>query len=325
MPPRVYPDHVVHQLERVTNLLTLLLTTRQHLSFEDVRHALRGQYPDNLAAARAAFERDKSILREEGVPIDQVVLGGDRAGATGYRIIRSEYEVQDFGLEPDEALALRVAVGAIRMGTSWSQEALWKVDLESHLYADGVLGVELPTDERLPVVHGAIAESRSLSFRYHDKDRVLFPYGLLARQGWWYLVGHDTGADQLRTYRIDRIQGAVTVGETGAFERPEAFDVRTAFPADPKLLPDSVDVGSDVAEVRVDPRDLATVIRDHGEECVVCTDSDGWVVVNVPCSNVRAFMVWLFGFLERAEVVGPPALRDMVVDWLRESVRGGKS
>lgn len=115
------------------------------------------------------------------------------------------------------------------------------------------------------------------------------------------------------------------MGETGAFERPEAFDVRTAFPADPKLLPDSVDVGSDVAEVRVDPRDLATVIRDHGEECVVRTDSDGWVVVNVPCSNVRAFMVWLFGFLERAEVVGPPALRDMVVDWLRESVRGGKS
>lgn len=320
----VYPDLVVHQLERVTNLLTLLLTTRQHLSFEDVRHALRGQYPENLAAARAAFERDKAILREEGVPIDQVVLGGDRAGATGYRIIRSEYEVKDFGLDPDEALALRVAVGTIRMGTSWSQEALWKVDLESHLYADSVVGVELPVDERLPVIHGAIAESRPLKYRYHDKDRTLHPYGLLARQGWWYVIGHDTGVDQLRTYRVDRIQGGVTSGEPASFERPVGFDVRTAFPADPKLLPDSVDVGSDVAEVRVDPRDIGAVVRDHGEDCIVRTDPDGWVVVGVPCSNVRAFMIWLFGFLERAEVIGPPELRRMVVDWLSEAAREGR-
>jgi len=312
----------VHQLERVTNLLTLLLTTRRHLSFDEIRHELRDQYPGNLAAARAAFERDKSILRDEGVPIDQVVLGGDRAGATGYRIVRSEYEVHEFGLDPDEAMAVRVAVGAIRMGTSWSQEALWKVDLESHLYDGGVVGVELPADERLPIIHGAVADCRPLSFRYHDRPRTLHPFGLLARQGWWYVVGHDVGVGDLRTYRVDRIQGGVAVGDAASFERPPGFDVRTAFPADPKLLPDSVDVGSDVAEVRVDPRDVGSVVRDHGADCVIRTDADGWAVARIPCSNVRAFMIWLFGFLDRAEVVGPPALREMVVDWLHAASRG---
>ena len=103
----------MHQLERVTNLLALLLSARRHVTFEEIRNGLRGQYPDNLTAARAAFERDKAILRDEGVPIDSVVLGGDQAGMTGYRILRSDYELGELELDPDEAAALRVAV--------WSQ------------------------------------------------------------------------------------------------------------------------------------------------------------------------------------------------------------
>lgn len=55
----------MHQLERVTNLLALLLSTRRHLTFDEIRYELKGQYPENLVAARAAFERDKAILRDE--------------------------------------------------------------------------------------------------------------------------------------------------------------------------------------------------------------------------------------------------------------------
>jgi predicted DNA-binding transcriptional regulator YafY len=73
----------VHQLERVTNLLALLLSTRRHLTFDEIRNELKGQYPENLVAARAAFERDKAILRDEGIPISSEVQGGDKAGITG--------------------------------------------------------------------------------------------------------------------------------------------------------------------------------------------------------------------------------------------------
>ena len=111
----------MHQLERVTNLLTLLLSARRHITFEEIRHELRGQYPDGKEAARAAFERDKAVLRDEGVPIDQVTLSGQQAGQTGYRVLRSAYEMEDFGLTPEETAALRVAVGTIRLGTNWKQ------------------------------------------------------------------------------------------------------------------------------------------------------------------------------------------------------------
>jgi predicted DNA-binding transcriptional regulator YafY len=43
---------------------------------------------------------------------------------------------------------------------------------------------------------------------------------------------------------------------------------------------------------------------------------DGSKVFAIPCSNVRAFDQWLLGFVERAEVLSPPLLRQHVVEWL---------
>jgi predicted DNA-binding transcriptional regulator YafY len=40
------------------------------------------------------------------------------------------------------------------------------------------------------------------------------------------------------------------------------------------------------------------------------------MVFDIPCVNVRAFLQWLFGFVERAEVLEPTILRDVVVQWL---------
>ena len=310
----------MHQLERVTNLLALLLSARRHVTFEEIRLGLKGQYPENLVAARAAFERDKGILRDEGIPIDSVVLGGDQAGTTGYRILRSEYELGDIDLEPDEATALRIAVATIRIGQTWSLEALWKVDQdvaeESDRPGTTLIIASLPVDSRLPFLHQSLAARSVVSFTYNDKSREVESFGLLARGGWWYLVGHDRSVNELRTFRVDRISGEVNVGEAGAYAIPDGFDVQAVFPNDPKQLPDNVDVGSDVAQVLIDASDVGVVLAQYGTDAVVEERADGSVVFDIPCSNVRAFDQWLFGFVERAEVLAPPMLREHVVEWL---------
>lgn len=314
----------MHQLERVTNLLALLLTTRQHLTFDQIRLELAGQYPENLSAARAAFERDKAILRDEGIPIDSEILGGDRAGATGYRIRRSDYELGDLGLSSEETAALRVAVGALRMGQTWAEEALWKLDLES---APGeapstVVSTSLSVDSRLPRVHEAIADRHHMRFSYGGRRRVVAPFGLLARHGHWYVVGDDVELDALRTFRLDRIEGGIDVLAETAFERPADFDVRTSFPSDPKVLPGGIDVGAEIARVRVDRSDVGVVLSQYGEESMVEQLGDGSGVFEIPCANVDAFVHWLLGFVDRAEVLEPAPLRAHVVSWL-ESMVGG--
>lgn len=316
----------MHQLERVTNLLTLLLSARRHVTFEEIRNELRGQYPESKEAARAAFERDKAVLRDEGVPIDQVTLAGQQAGQTGYRVLRSAYEIEDFDLTPDETAALRIAVGTIRLGTNWAQEALWKVDIGSGAEVatkdgggESAIAVELPVDERLPTLYRAIAGRRQVTFVYRSRERQLEPWGLLARDGWWYVIGHDHGHAERRTYRLDRIEGAVKIAGESTVDVPVDFDPRTVFPNDPKLLPDSIDVGADDALVLVDASDAAVVIQQYGEEAIVGRRPDGSIEVRVPCSNVQAFVNWLLGFVERAEVLEPEPLRQLVVEWLVEA------
>ena len=92
----------VDALERITNLVALLLHTPRPLTLEQIANELEGQYPAGDAALRGAFERDKAVLRDVGVPLDTEVLGGNDAGKTAYRIDRRRYELADLDLADDE-------------------------------------------------------------------------------------------------------------------------------------------------------------------------------------------------------------------------------
>ena len=93
---------MVPPIERVTNLLTLLLERRAPLTLQQIFDELGGQYPGAADTQRSMFERDKSMLRQIGVPIDTEVLGGTQAGQTGYLIDRRKYELHDLQLDDDE-------------------------------------------------------------------------------------------------------------------------------------------------------------------------------------------------------------------------------
>ena len=112
-------------LERVTSLLALLLERPTSLTLRQISGELGAMYPTNPTALRGAFERDKALLRDIGVPIDTEVLGGDQAGETAYRIDRDRYELRGLDLDDDERRALQVAVAATR--SEVGQEGLWKL------------------------------------------------------------------------------------------------------------------------------------------------------------------------------------------------------
>ena len=55
------------RVERLTNLLALLLETSRPLTLVEIAGEMGGQYPARKQTLRAAFERDKAALREIGV------------------------------------------------------------------------------------------------------------------------------------------------------------------------------------------------------------------------------------------------------------------
>ncbi|MBI5089263.1 MAG: WYL domain-containing transcriptional regulator [Actinobacteria bacterium] len=299
-------------IERITSLLALLLERRTPLTLRQIADELSGMYPANQVARRGAFERDKALLRDVGVPIETEVLGGDQAGETAYRIDRARYELSGLQLDDDERRALQVAVATTRSDAG--QEAVWKLG-GSVVQASSVVA-HVPQLDALPTLRQAIGGHHTVTFEYHGAPRRLDPYGLLLRRGFWYVIGHDHGHGEQRTYRVDRIDGEVAVDASSTFTPPTGFSAADAFPADPKLL--GVD-DSRVAHVAVYGELAALVARELGETAVdttVAADPDR-TVFSVSYANIDAFRSWLLGLGVHAEVLGPADLRVAIVEWLR--------
>jgi proteasome accessory factor B len=301
--------------ERMLNLVALLSESSAPLTLEDIANKMRGQYPDNQEARRTSFERDKKSLRKLGIPITMRTLAGADAGKTAYSIDRAGYSLIDFGLTNDELTALQQAAAMVQIGTSWGKQAVQWLGGE-------ITGSEAPTavnisvsSHTLPVLWKAVSQCQPVTFRYRDKMRLVHPFGLLARNGFWYLVGLDTSRDAQVSFRVDRIEGDVVAGEESSFLRPADFDVVSALSRDAKSFADG---GNEVAIVRLDYRVAPAAIRELGEDAVVARRSDGSVDVEVACGNNVAFESWLFAMVDRAEVISPDHVRQRIIHRLTQ-------
>lgn len=305
------------RVERLTNLLAVLLETKVPLSLTDISLAMTGQYPDEEKARRQAFERDKQALREIGVPIDmEVRIGDEFAGQSLYRIDRGAYELADLDLDPDEMRALQVAVATVRTDSQVGTDAILKLGGVAGGSDRPPVSAVLPDRPELPVIRAAMAARAVLSFDYRGEQRCVEPWGVLLRGGFWYLVGHDRLREAKRTFRVDRIETELDAGEPGAFERPADFDPRTAFPADPKQIGhgsgDTVE-----ATVWIGPLRAPAIERELGSDRVTERHRDGAIEVSVPATNFDAFRSWVIGLVDQAVVLGPSSVRAEIVAWLR--------
>jgi predicted DNA-binding transcriptional regulator YafY len=315
------------RVERLTNLLALLLETNRPLSLVEIAGEMGGQYPERLTALRAAFERDKAALRDIGVPIEtEVRTGGVDAGATAYWIDRNRYELSGLELAADETRALQLAFAAVRSGSgagiTAGEEALWKLGTE-RVDAGLAVTAHVPELPVLPVLRDATARRVAVSFRYRGRSRTIDPYGLLLRNGFWYVLGHDHGHDELRTYRVDRVEGEVAIaGAAGSFQRPEGFDPRAVFPSEAKHF-GIVDDEAVTARVRISKDRAIIVERELGSDRVVRRGKRGWIDIDVPFANPGAFGSWVLGLVDHAEVLSPPEARAAIRERLQAIVDRG--
>jgi predicted DNA-binding transcriptional regulator YafY len=301
------------RLERLTNLVAVLLETGRPLTLEEIVERVPG-YPPERESYRRQFERDKSTLREIGVPISlEALYAFDQE--SGYRIHRADYELPPLDLTDDERVALQLAVTAVRLGAGASggagREGLLKLGgLES--VAAPTLAA-LPDVPALPTLFDAYRRRARVSFTYRGGPRRLDPYGILFRNGHWYAVGNDPDREAIRAFRADRIESAIEPGPGGSFDRPEGFDPGSALRAEPWRFGDEEPVE---ALVFISATQAGWVEADLGGRAVAERRDDGAVVVRMAVTNREAFRSWVLGLLDHAEVLAPPDLRSDMVRWL---------
>jgi predicted DNA-binding transcriptional regulator YafY len=208
----------------------------------------------------------------------------------------------------------------VRLGSEPGGLALLKLGVDDDGEAVPLVAA-LPSVPELTTLFDANARRASVRFAYRGRDRTVDPYGLLTRDGFWYVVGREHEADQRKTYRVDRIEGEVVVGEPDAFAVPPGFDASAAVEDDPKQIGDGEPA---TALVAVGARRAASVVREVGDDAVVERRDDGTTVVRVPCTNLPAFRSWVLGLLDHAEVLGPPDVRAEIVAWLQACAGGAR-
>jgi proteasome accessory factor B len=318
------------KVERLTNLVIALLSTRGFITAEKIRATVAG-YSDSPSddAFSRMFERDKSELRDLGIPLETGRVSA-LDPTEGYRINREAYALPPVELTPDEAAAVAVAT---RLWESpelitATQGALLKlraagVDVDPDAPVTIASTAGLPglrgSENVLGVLLSAIDSRQAVQFPHRPSrsepytTRTVEPWGVVTHKGRWYLVGHDRDRDATRVFRLSRIGAEVTpIGPVGAVTRPEGVDLRKIVAEKVTAAPTGVHAQVWVADGR------ATALRRAGKSLGPrrLAGRDG-EVIELDIGSSDRLVRDITGYGADAVVLKPPSLRDDVLARLR--------
>jgi proteasome accessory factor B len=311
----------MHPLERLLDLVALLLNSRRPLTFDEIREIMPAYQQGDPASAKRMFERDKDVLREVGIPMDLAPTDPWEV-EQGYTIPRDRYYLPEMAFTADEVWALFVA--AHTPGESGeAEQAFQKLSagtetnvLSAMAERSPAPGVD-PSGPHLGAVADALARRRVIRFRYQPAQgkagqREVDPYSLVFRGGHWYLVGFDRGRQEVRSFRLSRIQGQAKEGGPARTSPPEGFDAGRLLEAGPWGL------GEPALRARVafSPKVAWWAVPSARGAETVRTRADGWVEVDLPASQTDQFVSWVLSFGPDARVLSPKGVRDRVVSRL---------
>ena len=275
-----------------------------------------GAHVDEAAAAvasdRATVLEDLQLLNFCGLPGR---LGGDlfEVELVGDRILLHLAPTFDRPLRPSREEALRLVLSLDHVANVLGDElpglddALAAVRVAAGVPA-GVRAAPEPATEHLGALRRAVTEQRSVVVRYRGRadatarERHVDPWELLLHRGTWYLHAHDHEAQELRTFRLDRVEDVEVGDEPVTVPRPAG-----ALPT-PAYQPGPDDT---VVELRVAPG--GHWVLDLLDDADVEHGDDGITTVQVATDAPRWIVALVLAARGEVTVVAPASVRRQVV------------
>jgi predicted DNA-binding transcriptional regulator YafY len=298
-------------------VLTALLQTRGRMTARALAECLE--------VSERTIYRDLDALSSAGIPVyAEPGPGGGCAMLEDYRralagltesdvralvLAGSPGPLAELGL----AKALETALLKLLAGLPAAQrrEAL-RARRRIHLDAAGWFH----SDEVVPhlaTIQEATLLDRRLRVTYRRMDgtlseKVVDPYGLVAKAGVWYLVGAAGSA--LRTFRVSRVRWAMMTEET--FVHPDDFDL-AAYWVESCATFAAGFPGYEVT-LRTAPEIEPILLQAFGEAVRALLaagepDTEGWKTITLSFETADAACGRLLGFGTLVEVLDPPELR----------------
>ncbi|MBN1641434.1 MAG: YafY family transcriptional regulator [Anaerolineae bacterium] len=282
-----------------------------------------------LSVSERTIHRYMSMLDEMGIPIYS-----ERGPYGGFSLLRG-YKLPPLIFSAEEATVLYMGANLVRevWGRTYD-DAVTSVTAK----LDNVLPDELrrqvalarqsliveeitardyrPWESALHVLRQCVIDRRCarVTYRAPGRDeanaRVIEPYALSFRWGLWYLVGYCRLRQEMRTFRVDRIQEAAPLDER--FEMPASFDVRDHLDHTLWSEPNYRVVVRLYPAVTTKARDL------YGHWMEIEEQPGGGAIARFGVHNLDWTTGWVLGLGAGAQVISPPELSARV----REAAHG---
>ncbi len=289
-----------------------------------------------LGVSLRTVHRYFEMLDEMGIPVYS-----ERGPYGGFSLVRG-YKMPPLVFTLEEAVAVVLGTGLVQelwgdlyresahgalaklenlLPEEQAREVAWA---RKSLVATGMhradLKLQTPALEKL---RRAIREFRSVTMLYqtsqvpHPTERGLDPYALVHRWGWWYVIGFCHIHKEIRTFRVDRI-AEVTLRET-SFTKSPSFDLQEYLKQEMQSQPQII------ARLKFDAASAKIVAGNHSYWQTVEPQADGSVEVTFPSPTLEWAASTTLTYGPAVEVLEPPELRRMVMQWIDVTANKYKS
>jgi len=308
---------VSRKIERLINLTIALLATKRYLAKSEIFRTVEG-YEGSAETKERMFERDKDDLRSLGITIDVGTFDPLFNDEAGYRIRSENYQLDLGEITPTEISLLSLAADAWQDAafSDAAQGAILKLSSigipADPIEIPGLLPKLTNTSKELETITETIANSDFLLFDYVSSNldiekREIIPFALSNRSGLWYVSGVDQHIEEVRTFRLDRVQGSFNVRRNiEPFEFPVGFEL-TDFDTEISSRFAIIDVRKGKGQTL---RTLAQSVKDLGE----------WDQIKVPLHTVHSLAAEILWHGNDAFVHEPADLREYIIDQLESLV-----
>lgn len=285
-----------------------------------------------LGVSVRTLHRYFQMLDELGIPVYS-----DRGPYGGFSLVRG-YKMPPLVFTPEESVA-------VYLGTSLVEEMWGQVYREAARSALAKLENVLPDEQRAEInwarralfatgmhrsdldalapvldkLRRAVREMRTMDMTYHSparekvEQRLVDPYALVHRWGWWYLIGYCHLRNDMRTFRVDRIEGLSLTDQV--FQRPSDFDIH-AYLAKEQQFQSLIQVRLRFA---LSATHVARYNRTYWESLDDQPDGSVVVTMNTPDLNWAASTVLAYGPI--LTVLEPEELKKLVAEWAEAVTR----
>ncbi len=295
------------------NLTIALLASRRFLTKSEIFSKIAGYDGDQEARDRM-FERDKEELRQIGIEIEVGSIDAYFDDEIGYRINRSRYQLQLQDLTPQQLAFITLAENVFQSQESADavHSALIKLKSAGLEVDTSILPAIAQPFKSIPINVDAAIEALSLrkelTFEYLNREliaesRHIAPWHLSHKKDRWYLIGLDIDKQELRTFRLDRIVGEISVSRKSGLYEIDFEELQKHLSIETQPL---------IATIRVRK---GRALRLRKKATVIATEAE-WDLIEVPYWDEREMRIKVLWEEKDAIVISPESLRSEVIDSL---------